>query len=80
MRGYQSARDGEVGPMHEFTTGLASFDPPPPEVQRLLVAVSGDQDAMDGFARVAAGVTSPAEFFSDENARRILGAGLTRRP
>jgi flavin-dependent dehydrogenase len=80
MRGYQSARDGEVGPMYEFTTGLASFEPPPPEVQRLLAAVSGDQDAMDGFARVAAGVTSPAEFFSDENARHILGAGLTRRP
>ena len=29
---------------------------------------------MDGFARVAAGVTSPAEFFSDENVGRILAA------
>ena len=29
---------------------------------------------MDGFARVTAGVTSPAEFFSDENAERILAA------
>ena len=29
---------------------------------------------MDGFARVAAGVTSPAEFFSDENVERILAA------
>jgi hypothetical protein len=27
---------------------------------------------MDGFARVNAGVTSPAEFFSDDNVGRIL--------
>ena len=37
-------------------------------------AVSRSQESMDGFARVAAGVTSPAEFFSDENAHRILAA------
>ena len=29
---------------------------------------------MDGFARVAAGVTSPAEFFSDESVGRIFAA------
>jgi hypothetical protein len=29
---------------------------------------------MDGFARVAAGVTSPAEFFSDENVSLIFAA------
>ena len=27
---------------------------------------------MDGFARVMAGVTSPAEFFSEQNVGRIL--------
>ena len=66
--------------MYEFTAELASLEPPPPEMQQLLAAVSGNQDAMDGFARVTAGVTSPAEFFSDENVARILGANLTRRP
>ena len=35
---------------------------------------SGNQEAMDGFARVIAGVTSPAEFFSEENVGRILAA------
>jgi hypothetical protein len=29
---------------------------------------------MDEFARILAGVTSPADFFSDENAGRILAA------
>jgi flavin-dependent dehydrogenase len=80
MRDYQSARDDEVLPMYEFTAGLASFEPPPPEMQRLLMAVSGDQEAMDGFVRVTAGVTSPAEFFSDENVGRILGANVMGRP
>jgi flavin-dependent dehydrogenase len=80
MRDYRSARDDEVLPMYEFTAGLASFEPPPPEMQQLLMAVSGDQEAMDGFVRVTAGVTSPAEFFSDENVGRILGANVVGRP
>jgi flavin-dependent dehydrogenase len=72
---YQSARDAHVRAMYEFTADIASLEPPPPDLQRLLAAVSTDQDAMDGFTRVAAGVTSPAEFFSDENAGRILARG-----
>jgi flavin-dependent dehydrogenase len=71
---YQTARDEQVLPMYEFTADLAALAPPPPELQQLLSAVSRSQEAMDGFARVAAGVTSPAEFFSDENATRILAA------
>ena len=44
----------------------------PPELQRLLAAAHGNQEAMDAFARVMAGVTSPAEFFSEQNVGRIL--------
>jgi hypothetical protein len=43
-------------------------------MQQLLGAMHGNQEAMDGFARVNAGVTSPAEFFSEENVGRIFGA------
>ena len=74
LSGYQARRDEQVLPMYEFTTELAALAPPPPQMQQLLTAVSRSQEAMDGFARVAAGVTSPAEFFSDENAARILAA------
>ena len=74
MARYQSTRDEQVLPMYEFTTQLATLEPPPPELQRLLAAAHGNQEAMDGFARVNAGVTSPAEFFSDENVERILAA------
>jgi 2-polyprenyl-6-methoxyphenol hydroxylase-like FAD-dependent oxidoreductase len=71
---YQARRDEQVQPMYEFTAELAALEPPSPEMEQLLSAVSRSQEAMDGFARVAAGVTSPAEFFSDESVERILGA------
>jgi flavin-dependent dehydrogenase len=73
MGDYQSTRD-QVLPMYELTTQLATLEPPPPEQQQLLGAVSRSQEAMDGFVRVAAGVTSPAEFFSEESVGRILTA------
>ena len=50
--------------MYEFTAELASLEPPDPHVQQLLGAISQSPSAMDGFARVAAGVTSPTDFFS----------------
>ena len=74
MDRYQAARDRQVLPMYELTTELATLEPPPPDLQHLLAAVHGNQEAMDGFARVIAGVTSPAEFFSEENVGRILAA------
>ncbi len=72
MGGYQAARDEQVLPIYEFTTQLATLEPPPPDLQQLLGAAHGNQAAMDGFARVNAGVTSPVEYFSDENVGRIL--------
>ncbi|HOX24419.1 MAG TPA: NAD(P)/FAD-dependent oxidoreductase [Candidatus Krumholzibacteria bacterium] len=71
---YQAARDEQVLPMYEFTAQLATLEPPPPELQQVLAAAHGNQEAMDGFARVNAGVTSPAEYFSTANVKRILDA------
>lgn len=74
MAGYQATRDEQVFPMYEFTAQVASFEPPPPEQIQLFGAIAGNQEAMDGFARVNAGVTSPADFFNDENIGRIFAA------
>ena len=81
MGEYQVRRDDQVLPMYEFTTQLATLEPPPPELQQLLGAVHGNQDAMDNFARVIAGVLSPAVFFGEDNVRRIMSqaARTTRR-
>jgi flavin-dependent dehydrogenase len=77
MTEYQSERD-KVIPMYEFTCNYAMLNPPPPEMQQLFGAIHGNQDAMDGFARVVAGVTSPAEFFSQENIGSIFAAAQAR--
>jgi hypothetical protein len=34
---------------------------------------------MDAFARLNAGVTSPTEFFAEENVGRIMGQARTRQ-
>ena len=72
MADYQATRDRQVLPMYELTCEFATLEPPAPELQQLLLAVHGDQEAMDAFVRVMAGVTSPAEFFSEQNVGRIL--------
>ena len=74
MEDVTSSRDARVKAMYELTADFASLEPASPELQHLLAAVSRSQEAMDGFARVLAGLTSPADFFSDENAGRILAA------
>ena len=74
MKEFQWTRDAHVKPMYELTADFASLEPAPPDVQHLLAAVSRSEEAMDSFARVIAGVTSPVEFFSEENAGRILAA------
>lgn len=78
MGDYQTARDNRVAGIYEFTAQLASQEPPPPELQQLLGAVHGNQEAMNGFARVQAGVTPPSEFFSEENVKRIFAAASSR--
>lgn len=75
---YQATRDTHVLPMFEFTCQLATLEPPPPELQQLLGAVHGNQEAMDAFCRVNAGVTSPTEFFAPDNVGRIFAAAQTR--
>jgi 2-polyprenyl-6-methoxyphenol hydroxylase-like FAD-dependent oxidoreductase len=74
MAAYQRARDEHVLAMYEFTCQLAALEPPPREMQNLLQAIVGNQKAMDGFVRVNAGTTSPAEFFAPENIGALLAA------
>jgi 2-polyprenyl-6-methoxyphenol hydroxylase-like FAD-dependent oxidoreductase len=74
MAAYQADRDTHVKPMYEFTAQLAALQPAPPELQQLLGAVHGNREAMDAFARVNSGMTSPAEFFAPENVERIFAA------
>lgn len=72
LSAYQVARDTRVPPLYEFTTQLATMEPPPPELQQLLGAVHGNPEAMDMFASITAGTVSPAEFFDPANLGRLM--------
>jgi flavin-dependent dehydrogenase len=80
MAAYQQARDEQVMGIYEFTTQLATLEPPPEEMQQLLGAVHGNADAMNAFASVAAGTLSPAEFFSPDHIGRVMGAAAASSP
>lgn len=72
MGGYQRRRDDTAVPLYEFTTQLATLEPPPPEMQQLLASIAGHQAAMDAFVSVTAGTLSPAEFFDPANIAALL--------
>jgi 2-polyprenyl-6-methoxyphenol hydroxylase-like FAD-dependent oxidoreductase len=74
MADYHSERDRPSLPFYEFTAQLATLEPLSEDLEQLLTAVQSNQDAMDEFARVAGAVTSPAEFLSEQNIRRLLAA------
>jgi 2-polyprenyl-6-methoxyphenol hydroxylase-like FAD-dependent oxidoreductase len=80
MGAWQAARDAHALPMYEFTCQFARLAPPPPEMQALLGAIHGNQDATDGFVRVFSGVRSPADFFSPENVGQIFAAASASPP
>jgi 2-polyprenyl-6-methoxyphenol hydroxylase-like FAD-dependent oxidoreductase len=70
MADYQRGRDDRVRPMYEFTCQLAALAPPPPDMQRHIGAIAGDQPAMDAFVRMNAGTMSPAEYFTAAERRQ----------
>jgi flavin-dependent dehydrogenase len=74
MSDYQQCRDTRALPLYEFTTQLATLEPPPPEMQQLFAAIAGNQDAMDDFVSVNAGTLSPQEFFDPANVGPLLAS------
>ncbi len=74
MADYQRARDEEALPIYGFTCDFAKLEPPPPEMQQLIGAMQGNQEAQDGFVSVMAGTLPAPEFFGPQNAGRIMAA------
>ena len=79
MGDYQRTRDEVAKPVYEFTAEFATMEPPPPELQQLIGAMQGNQEAQDGFVSVQAATLPAPEFFAPENVGRIMAAaGLDR--
>lgn len=73
LAGYQSARDTRAMPVYQLTLAIASLQPPDEQMIQLTSAIAGRPEAMDAFARLNSGVTSPAEFFAPDNIGRLVG-------
>ena len=77
MSAWHQSRDAKARPIYEFTAQLATLELPPPEMQQLLGAMQGNQEAMDGFVSVVSGAVSPVDFFSEANVGRIFAQSHT---
>jgi 2-polyprenyl-6-methoxyphenol hydroxylase-like FAD-dependent oxidoreductase len=74
LENYARRRDETVMPMYEMTSDLATLRPPSDDVQRLFLAMRGNQEVIDQFLGTVAGTVSIPEFYAPENLRRIVGA------
>ena len=72
MSDYQRTRDHDALPVYDFTDDFAMLRPPPPEMQQLIGAMHGNQEAMDGFVSVQAATLQAPQFFAPENVARIM--------
>jgi flavin-dependent dehydrogenase len=75
MADYQHKRDEHSLPMFGVTCGFATLEPPPPDMQHVLMAAAANQDAQDQFVSMMAGTLPVQAFFAPENVGRIMGAG-----
>ena len=78
----QRVRDEGCLPVYEFTTQLATLEPPPPEMQRLFGGLAASQAGMNAFVSLNAGTMSPVEFFDPDHLDRVLQptSGVTTTP
>lgn len=72
---YQKERDERAMPIYEFTTQMATLEPPPPEMGELMMALATSHAGMDAFVSVTAGTLSPAEFFAPDYIPSLLQIG-----
>ena len=85
MAAYHRKRHAEVAPIYDFTTQLATLEPPPPPLQQVLRSIAGNQPAMDQFASLFTGTVAPDGVLRGEPrrsarraARRGVAAALNR--
>jgi 2-polyprenyl-6-methoxyphenol hydroxylase-like FAD-dependent oxidoreductase len=72
MASYQTARDEASLPLYGLTCEFATMEPPPPEMQQLLAAVSRSRQASDDFVSAMAGTLPVPAFFDAGNTERII--------
>ncbi|MEU8901793.1 NAD(P)/FAD-dependent oxidoreductase [Nocardia sp. NPDC048505] len=77
MAEYQRIRDTRNTEVFEHTAHLAQLEPASADFERLVRAMQGNQEAIDQFSGINAGLVSPADFFDPANVDRILATSTT---
>jgi 2-polyprenyl-6-methoxyphenol hydroxylase-like FAD-dependent oxidoreductase len=72
MDAWRRRRDVERRPIYDFTYGFSKLEPPPPEQLALLGAVAANPESRDEWAKVIAGVLSPADFFAPGHVGKVF--------
>jgi flavin-dependent dehydrogenase len=74
LAAHEIARNERVRPMYEFTSHLATLEPPPPEMQALFAALRHNAEATNAFLSAITGAIPLPDFMSDDNIGRIMAA------
>jgi flavin-dependent dehydrogenase len=76
LAAYERRRNEAELPYYELTCQLATFEPPPPEMQQLLAALVDNLEQRSRFFGAVAHTFPVTEFFSPENMQKIIaGSG-----
>jgi 2-polyprenyl-6-methoxyphenol hydroxylase-like FAD-dependent oxidoreductase len=74
LAAHQASRDQRAKPMYDFTCQLATLAPPPPLLQRLFLALRGNQEATNQFYSAITGSRPLPAFMDPENLDRIMAS------
>lgn len=69
---YEQRRNETAPPLYELNSQMATLEPAPPDMQRLLGALCGNPVEADRYMAALGGTISPAESFAPDNLARIL--------
>jgi flavin-dependent dehydrogenase len=75
---YEKNRNEAVMPIYQNTCDRAMLKAPQADVAQLLMALEGNQEAMNQFVGLDAGTVSFADFFAPENVQRIMESANKR--
>jgi 2-polyprenyl-6-methoxyphenol hydroxylase-like FAD-dependent oxidoreductase len=78
LAGYEQKRNEFALPMYDLITQMASLETPPPDLMAVMVALKGNQEAINQFYGVLDGTVSVPEFFAPENIGAIMAAAEQR--
>ena len=71
LAAHQASRDRRVKAMYDFTCQMALLEPPPQHMQRLFVALRGNQEATNEFYSALTGSRPLSAFMNPRNLERI---------